>query len=42
MMRKHIVYEVLDPNKGNIRYLSQLTLLSRKNRKTPTEAEQKI
>jgi len=41
MVRKKVVYEALDP-KGNVRYLSQLKLLSRKNRKTPTITEKKI
>ena len=40
-MRRKIVYEALDP-RGNVRYLSQLVLLSRENRKKPTEAEEKI
>lgn len=40
-MNKKVVYEAIDP-KGNVRYLSQLKLLSRINRKKPTIAEQKI
>jgi len=40
-MKKKIVYEAFTP-KGNVDYLNQLLLMSRKNRKNPTEAEQKI
>ena len=40
-MRKKVVIEAFDP-RGNVRYLSQLRLLSRSNRKNPTEAERKI
>jgi very-short-patch-repair endonuclease len=40
-MRKKIVCEALNP-RGNVEYLNQLLLMSRKNRKNPTEAEQKI
>lgn len=40
-LKKKIVYEALNP-KGNINYFNQLLLMSRKNRKEPTETEQKI
>jgi very-short-patch-repair endonuclease len=40
-MRKKIDYEAFTP-KGNVNYLNQLLLMSRRNRKNPTEAEQKI
>lgn len=40
-MKKKIVCEALDP-RGSVRYLSQLKLLSRENRKNPTEAEKII
>jgi len=42
MVKKKVDYEAIDPNRGNVRYLSQLKSLSKINRRNPTEAENKI
>lgn len=41
-MRKKIVVEALNPLHGSVNYLKELKGLSRKNRKNPTESEEKI
>ena len=41
-MRKKIVIEAINPLHGNVNYLNELLLLSRKNRNNLTEAEEKI
>jgi len=41
-VRKKIVDEALNPLHGSVNYLNELTALSKRNRKNPTEAEQVI
>ena len=38
-MRKKIVAEAINPLHGNVNYLSDLTLMAKRNRYKPTEAE---